>query len=64
MKIKNFVKSVARFGRDENGATAIEYGIIVGILAVIIIAAFTTLGGVIETTFDDVKTKLTTTTTP
>ena len=59
MKIKNFVKSVARFGRDENGATAIEYGIIVGILAVIIIAAFTTLGGILTDTFDAVATALT-----
>ena len=51
MKIKNFVKSVARFGRDENGATAIEYGLIVGIIAVAIITAVAALGDEVEASF-------------
>jgi pilus assembly protein Flp/PilA len=35
---------IARFARDESGATAIEYGLIVALIAVVIIGAVTTLG--------------------
>ena len=35
---------VSRFIRDESGATAIEYGLIVALIAVVIISAVTTLG--------------------
>ncbi len=34
----------SRFIRDESGATAIEYGLIVALIAVVIIGAVTTLG--------------------
>lgn len=37
-------KQVKRFMRDEEGATAIEYGLIVGLIAVVLIVIFTTLG--------------------
>jgi pilus assembly protein Flp/PilA len=37
-------KFVTRFMKDESGATAIEYGLIVALIAVVIIAAVTTLG--------------------
>ena len=32
------------FAKDESGATAIEYGLIVALIAVIIVTAVTTLG--------------------
>lgn len=32
------------FAKDESGATAIEYGLIVALIAVIIVGAVTTLG--------------------
>ena len=35
---------VSRFVKDESGATAIEYGLIVALIAVVIISAVTTLG--------------------
>jgi len=35
---------IARFIKDESGATAIEYGLIVALIAVVIIGAVTTLG--------------------
>jgi len=39
------VKQVlSRFVSDESGATAIEYGLIVALIAVVIIGAVTTLG--------------------
>ena len=37
-------KFVSRFINDESGATAIEYGLIVALIAVVVITAFTTLG--------------------
>jgi len=37
-------KFFTRFIKDESGATAIEYGLIVALIAVVIITAVTTLG--------------------
>ena len=37
-------KFIARLARDESGAPAIEYGLIVALIAVVIIGAVTTLG--------------------
>jgi pilus assembly protein Flp/PilA len=42
---------VTRFIADESGATAIEYGLIVALIAVVIIGAVTTLGTNLNTTF-------------
>ncbi len=39
------------FVQDESGATAIEYGLIVALIAVIIVGAITTLGGNLKTAF-------------
>jgi len=38
------MKLVSRFFKDESGATAIEYGLIAALIAVVIIGAVTTLG--------------------
>ena len=40
------------FGRDETGATAIEYGLIAALIALAIIAAMTTLGGSLRSMFN------------
>ena len=37
-------KFVSRFAKNESGATAIEYGLIVALIAVVIITAVSTLG--------------------
>ena len=34
----------SRFAKDESAATAIEYGLIAGLISVVIIAAVTTIG--------------------
>lgn len=47
-----------RFLKDESGATAIEYGLIVALIAVVIIAAVTAIGGTLNTTFTDANTAL------
>ncbi|MGC1270356.1 MAG: Flp family type IVb pilin [Croceibacterium sp.] len=49
--------------RDEQGATAIEYGLIAALIAIAAITAMQSLGNEISTTFNTVKTKLETTNT-
>jgi pilus assembly protein Flp/PilA len=50
--------SVARFVRDESGATAIEYGLIAAGIAVAIIIAVQALGTTLNGIFEDVDSKL------
>ena len=45
---------VARFAKDESGATAIEYGLIAALISVVIITVLTTLGGRLEGTFQSI----------
>ena len=45
---------IERFIREEDGATAIEYGLIAGLVAVAIITALSLLGGSLENLFGDV----------
>ena len=45
-----------RFIEDESGATAIEYGLIAALIAVVIISAVTALGSTIKTKFNAVVT--------
>ena len=47
-----------RLKRDEKGATAVEYGLMVGLIAVVIIAAVTTLGTELKDLFTSIGTKL------
>ncbi len=42
---------IKKFLRDESGATAIEYGLIVALIAVVIIAAVTTVGTQLDAKF-------------
>ena len=42
--------------RDERGATAVEYGLMVALIAVVIITAVTTLGTNLNTKFTSVGT--------
>jgi pilus assembly protein Flp/PilA len=46
--------------RDEQGATAIEYGLIAALIAVAAITAMTALGGSLNTTFTNVSDTLNT----
>ena len=46
--------------RDEQGATAIEYGLIAALIAVAAITAMQALGGQLNTTFTKVSSTLTT----
>lgn len=44
--------------RKDDGATAIEYALIVTLIALAIIVAVTAVGGQLSTVFDNVKTAL------
>ena len=50
------------FLNDENGATAIEYGLIAALIAVVIIGAVSALGTSISGTFNTISGALTTAT--
>jgi pilus assembly protein Flp/PilA len=43
---------------DEEGATAIEYGLIAALIAVVIVGVLTTVGTNLSATFNKVATKL------
>lgn len=53
------MKKVVEFFRSESGATAIEYGLIVGIMAVIIIGAFGIFGNTLSSVFTSITTAMT-----
>ncbi|WP_395398338.1 Flp family type IVb pilin [Arthrobacter sp. UC242_113] len=55
-----FTNAAARVRRDEKGATAVEYGIMVALIAVVIIAAVTLLGGGMKDTFTQAQCSVTT----
>ena len=55
MQIVNVIK---QFIRDEEGVTAIEYGLIAALIAVVIIAAVRTVGVNLDLVFDRVATEL------
>ncbi len=57
--MKNWTSSIERFLKDESGATAIEYGLIAGLISVVIAASVTTIGGDLKLIFTDIATKLT-----
>jgi pilus assembly protein Flp/PilA len=51
-------KLISRFVRDESGATAIEYGLIAALIAVVIITALTTIGTSLNVKFNSIATTL------
>ena len=51
-------KMLETFVRDENGATAIEYGLIAALIAVAIIGGVTAVGTNLSTTFTNVASNL------
>ncbi len=49
---------IRRFRKSEDGATAIEYGLIAALIAVVIIVAVTTVGTELNETFSLIGDKL------
>jgi Flp pilus assembly protein, pilin Flp len=52
--------AVKRFWADEEGVTAIEYGLIAALIAVVIIASVKIVGTQLDATFGKIGTELTT----
>ena len=49
-----FVQAVARFAREEDGPTAVEYAVMLALIIVVCIGAITTLGKNANSTFTTV----------
>lgn len=52
IKMTNLIQ---RFWNDEEGATAIEYGLIAGLIAVALVTVLGTLGGQLEAAFQAIS---------
>jgi pilus assembly protein Flp/PilA len=48
-------KFVTRFMKDESGATAIEYGLIAALIAVVLVGALTLIGTGLNTKFGEIE---------
>lgn len=55
MKLVQFFKN---FAREEDAVTAIEYGLIAALIAVVIIGSVTLVGDGLDATFDGIATAL------
>jgi pilus assembly protein Flp/PilA len=56
--IELYAKLQAMWAEREKGATAVEYGLMVALIAVVIIGAVTLLGGKLNTMFTNVSNKV------
>ena len=52
------MKKIMRFLKDEEGVTAIEYGLIAALIAVVIIVAVSAVGVSLNGIFNTISTKL------
>ncbi|MEL6365390.1 MAG: Flp family type IVb pilin [Pseudomonadota bacterium] len=46
---------ITRFFKDEDGATAIEYGLLAALISLVIIAAVTAIGQTLSTNFSTIS---------
>lgn len=54
----NLVQAIKNFARDEEGVTAIEYGLIAALIAVVIIGSVELVGTGLDGVFTDISTEL------
>lgn len=57
--MNNVFKFAKRLVKDDEGATAIEYGLLAALISVVIIGAVTLLGQQLDTTFTNVTSEMT-----
>jgi pilus assembly protein Flp/PilA len=57
--MSNFISAVKTFAADENGVTAIEYGLIAALIGVAVAGTATTLGTDLGKVFKSVSDKVT-----
>ncbi len=53
--MKKLTRQLGRFLREEDGATAIEYGLIAALLSVVIIGTVTLAGQAVSDVFDSIQ---------
>ncbi len=56
--MKALIRKFKNFFADEQGATAVEYGLFVAAIAAVIVAIVVSLGGTVNTAFTNVNTEL------
>ncbi|AAS96589.1 Flp family type IVb pilin [Nitratidesulfovibrio vulgaris] len=52
------MKTIIRLFKEEEGATALEYGLIAALIAAVIVAAVTALGTKVSSTFSYIDSKM------
>ncbi|WP_164561336.1 Flp family type IVb pilin [Nitratidesulfovibrio vulgaris] len=52
------MKAIIRLFKEEEGATALEYGLIAALIAAVIVAAVTALGTKVSSTFSYIDSKM------
>lgn len=57
--MNSFTQAARHFARDEEGITAIEYGLIAAVMAAAVAAAFGPLGDALEAAFTAIVAKMT-----
>ena len=53
-----FSQITSRLDKDEEGQTLVEYGLLLALIAIVVIAALIVLGPLISTTFSEVSDEL------
>ena len=53
------IAAVKEFGREEDGITAIEYGLIAAVMVAAVVAAFGLLGPALKTAFTSIASSIT-----
>jgi pilus assembly protein Flp/PilA len=56
--MRTFLNNLRALANDERGVTALEYGLIAGLIAVVIVGSVTALGTTLSATFTTIQTKL------
>jgi pilus assembly protein Flp/PilA len=56
--MRTFLNNLRVLANDERGVTALEYGLIAGLIAVVIVGSVTALGKQMATTFSTITTAL------
>lgn len=56
--MQTFLSAAKQFATDEEGVTAIEYGLIAALIAAVVAGSFTTIGTTMKTMLDTLAGKL------
>ena len=57
--MKSVVNAIQKFVKEDHGATAVEYGVLVALIIAVLIATIKAVGGKLSTSFQTVNANLT-----